>query len=94
MTVNFIFKIRFISIFRGFQLKPPNELSVSHSPYSPDSLIFFASGRPSGAFSDRPDKLPKRRCAASYSQTEPVPPKYPPVLPQESSFATLKFNQV
>jgi hypothetical protein len=31
-------KVGFISIFRTFHLNPPSE---SHSPDSPDSLIFF-----------------------------------------------------
>jgi hypothetical protein len=35
-------KVGFISIFRGFHLNPPSE---SHTPDSPDSLIFCGKER-------------------------------------------------
>jgi hypothetical protein len=51
-------KVGFISIFRTFHLNPPGE---SHTLDSPDSFIFLASGRQSGAFPDRRDKFLKWR---------------------------------
>ncbi len=67
-------KAGFISIFRAFHLNPPSE---SHTPDSPDSLIFFASGRESGAFPDRRVKLQKWRGGVpipQQSQTRQIGP--------------------
>jgi hypothetical protein len=60
--------VDFISFFRGFFINP---LSESHSPDSPDSLIFFASDRKSGAFPDHRDALLKWHGGVGYFPTEP-----------------------
>jgi tRNA(Ile)-lysidine synthetase-like protein len=57
--------VDFSSFFRGF---PINPLSESHSPDSPDSLIFFASDRKSGAFPDHRDALLKWHGGVAISQ--------------------------